>query len=76
MVSISSTLNACVFCTNVVSAAFFTFVHMQKKAAEMTFIQKRERLTLMKLTHGNTTFSGVLVLIIESKLHDDMNIKY
>jgi hypothetical protein len=54
--SISSTLNVQIFRTNVVSAAFFTYICTyirRKKAAEMTFVQKSAQKTLMKLTPGH-----------------------
>ncbi len=51
-VSISSTLYARVFRTNVVSADFSSYVYLEK-AAETTFVQKmRAFYVLMKLTVG------------------------
>jgi len=49
LVSISSTLNVRVFCINVISTAFSSYMYVEK-AAETTYIQKRQRKMLMKLT--------------------------
>jgi len=49
-VSISSTLNPCVFRTNVISAAFSSYMYIVKAAETYGLFEKFLRLTLMKLT--------------------------
>ncbi len=51
-VSISSTFYERIFCTNVVSAAFFLVTCTYKKLPKRCLYDKRERIMLMKLTAG------------------------
>ncbi len=50
LLSISSTLCIWIFCTNVVSAAFFTYTLLEKKLRKQHSYEKCVRITLMKLS--------------------------
>ncbi len=52
------------FCTNVVSAAFFTYVHTYKKAAKMTFVQKTRAYNVDEIDYRSFIIKPRLTMVL------------